>query len=168
MNKETLNLTSEDQLDVVARALASGFEVGQLIIFEGPLGAGKTTMVRALCRALGVPQEIGIRSPTFTLINEVDGGRLPVVHADFYRILDDPSALDELGFPELCVDSVAFVEWGGSIPEIAKYASAVFTLRFVQGTEEARSLEIEYVSDLAGTWEPLLLTARDSLSRRGI
>ena len=163
METQTLKLRSEHDLVAVARTLAPGFRVGQIVLLQGPLGAGKTTMVRALCRALGVPAEVGIRSPTFTLINEVDGGEVPIVHADFYRVMDDAEVLDELGFWELCERSLAFVEWGASLPQIADHASVVFTLNFVSRSDEFRTLGIDYLARDADTWEPLLNRARESL-----
>ncbi len=157
----TLQVGSEEELGRVARAFVPAFRARQIVLLEGPLGAGKTTLVRAFCRALGVPRDVGIRSPTFTLVNEIEGGTIPIVHADFYRILDDPDALSELGFAELCVDALAFVEWGAAIPEIAQHATVTFTLGFVDGQEGARTLEV--VSEPLEAWTELVANARDSL-----
>lgn len=76
----------------------------------GPLGAGKTTLVRAACRGAGV--EGKVRSPTFTLHNHHrPRGRRPIHHVDLYR-LDGPEALDDLGWEELLdAEGAVFVEW---------------------------------------------------------
>lgn len=137
--------------------------MGDLIVLDGPLGAGKTALVRAICRELGVPVEVGIRSPTFTLINEVDGGRLPVVHADFYRVLEDPEALSELGFLELCSDSVAFAEWGASLPELASHVTVTLSLDFVARAPHDRFLEVLIPDSSRERWVPLLSALADSL-----
>jgi tRNA threonylcarbamoyl adenosine modification protein YjeE len=89
---------------------------GVLVALTGPLGAGKTTLVRAACRGAGV--EGKVRSPTFTLHNHHrPPGRRPIHHVDLYR-LSGPEDLDDLGWDEL-VDArgVVFVEWAGRAGE---------------------------------------------------
>ena len=93
---------------------------GVLVALAGPLGAGKTTLVRAACRGAGVEGEV--RSPTFTLHNHHRPcGRRPIHHVDLYR-LEGPESLDDLGWDELVsAEGVVFVEWpdraGGRLPE---------------------------------------------------
>lgn len=94
----------------LARLVASVLEVGDLVVLEGELGAGKTFFVRALCRALGVPTTIPITSPTFGLVHEIEG-RLPIVHVDLYR-LGDPDEVHHLGLRERRDDALLLVEWG--------------------------------------------------------
>lgn len=85
---------------------------GLTVALFGPLGAGKTTLVRAACRGAGVEGEV--RSPTFTLHNHHrPRGRRPIHHVDLYR-LDGPGDLDDLGWDGLVdSDGVVFVEWAG-------------------------------------------------------
>lgn len=103
---------SPEQTARAAGALAGCLEPGDAVGLEGDLGAGKTLFVQALSRGLGVPDDTPVTSPTFTLINEYHGGRMPVYHADLYR-LERERELDELGLDELArrADGVVAVEW---------------------------------------------------------
>jgi tRNA threonylcarbamoyladenosine biosynthesis protein TsaE len=95
----------------LGRALARALQPGDAVILSGALGAGKTFLVRAVCRALGLGAGVRVVSPTFTLIRELD--TLPrVAHADLYR-LTRPEDAHELGLTELRErGSVLLVEWG--------------------------------------------------------
>ena len=92
---------------LISRALAPG----DLVVLEGDLGAGKTTLVRSIVRGLGVPASVPVTSPTFELVHELPG-RMPVVHADLYRLAPGDD-LEELGLlPRIGTDAVVLVEWG--------------------------------------------------------
>lgn len=81
-----------------------------LILLRGELGAGKTLLAQGLARGLGVPAEVAVHSPTYTLLNHY-AGRCPVYHFDLYR-LNGADELEELGFDEFAHgDGVALVEW---------------------------------------------------------
>lgn len=106
-----LQLGSRGATRRLGRALASVLELGDLVVLEGDLGAGKTFLVRSIARGLGVPTSVRITSPTFDLIHELPG-RLPIFHVDLYR-LDDPESVLDLGLQErVGRDVVALIEWG--------------------------------------------------------
>jgi tRNA threonylcarbamoyladenosine biosynthesis protein TsaE len=91
--------------------LGSLLRAGDLVVLEGDLGAGKTFLVRAVARTLGVPPEVAVTSPTFTLLHE-HATVPPLVHADLYR-LGDADELVELGLLDrIGRDAVVIVEWG--------------------------------------------------------
>ena len=80
-----------------------------MIAYTGDLGAGKTAFTRGLARGLGVTDRV--TSPTFTIVNEYEGGRLPLFHFDLYR-MDSPEELFDIGWEEyLARGGVCAVEW---------------------------------------------------------
>jgi len=100
---------SEDETRAVARALATELTAGAVLLLSGDLGAGKTAFVRGLAEGLGVDPG-DVTSPTFTLVHEYRGGRLPLVHVDLYRL--DRADLDDIGLDtELAEQGVTAVEW---------------------------------------------------------
>ena len=103
-----IHLADEAATARLGRQLAGSMQAGDVIALDGPLGAGKTTLVRALVAELG-GDPAAVASPTFTLLNRYEA-RLPVVHVDAYR-LQGPAALAGLGFDELAEDGIGIVEW---------------------------------------------------------
>src|SRR5512144_566714 len=102
---------SAAETEAFGERLAAELGPGDVVLISGELGAGKTTLIRGACRALGVDE--AVTSPTFT-IGHVYRGRIPVSHLDLYRLADlgqeDPALLDDYLTPE----SVAFIEWPGA------------------------------------------------------
>ncbi len=119
MNTLTLEIPTLAALPTAARQLATAIaESGQIIVaFEGDMGAGKTTLIRALCAELGVGDDVS--SPTFALVNEYRGGRgEPIYHFDFYRI-DSADEAARLGVAEY-FDSgyLCLVEWPSRVASL--------------------------------------------------
>ncbi|MCL2363887.1 MAG: tRNA (adenosine(37)-N6)-threonylcarbamoyltransferase complex ATPase subunit type 1 TsaE [Defluviitaleaceae bacterium] len=123
-----------------AQNFARELRAGDVIYLSGELGAGKTVFARGLCRGLGFAG--GVTSPTFTLVNVYEGGRLPVFHFDLYR-LGGAADLESIGYDEYFdAGGVCVVEW----PERAMKASAFFkwlvTLTTCAENENAREITI--------------------------
>jgi len=114
MNQEPQNVIPlPDKLATrrLARRLAPHLSAGDLVVLSGPLGSGKTFFTRALCRALGLPEERRVPSPTFTLVHE-HATEPPLAHADVYR-LKDAREVEQLGLDAQREDGfVVVVEWG--------------------------------------------------------
>ena len=105
---ETAETSSGAETEALGARLAERLRPGEVVIVAGEVGAGKTTLIRGACRALGV--EGPVTSPTFT-IGQRYAGRVPVSHLDLYRLDDlereDPALLDDY----VDASSIAFVEW---------------------------------------------------------
>ena len=103
---------SAAETEALGEQLAPGLDAGDVLLIEGDVGAGKTTLVRGICRGLGVTDRVS--SPTFTIGQVYRGGPVRVAHLDLYRIADtgseDPSLLDDYLGP----DTVALIEWPGA------------------------------------------------------
>ena len=102
----------EEETFALAKRVADTLKGGETVLLEGDLGAGKTTFTKGLAKALGVTEEV--TSPTFTILNIYNSGRLPLYHADMYRVTDEDETY-ELGLFEDAPDNAVFVvEWNKS------------------------------------------------------
>ena len=104
----TLSLPDPAATEALGARIAAGIGEGDLVALEGDLGAGKTTLARAILRALGVTG--AVPSPTFTLVQHYETARLPISHYDLYRI-QQADEIDELGLDEALANGAALVEW---------------------------------------------------------
>ena len=106
---------SPEETEALGAALAGGLSPGDVVAFTGDLGAGKTAFVRGLARGLGVPGRV--TSPTFTIVNEYEDGRLPLFHFDMYR-LSSADELFDIGWEDyLSRGGVCAVEWSENVEE---------------------------------------------------
>jgi tRNA threonylcarbamoyladenosine biosynthesis protein TsaE len=105
----TVFLADEAATQALGRALALVLRPRDAVCLTGPLGAGKSTLARALIRALTTPDE-EVPSPTFTLVQFYETAAFPLAHFDLYR-LTDPDEAHEIGLDEALDDGVALIEW---------------------------------------------------------
>ena len=160
----TLDLPDVAATGALGRALAAALAqplAGWMILLEGELGSGKTTLARALLRALG--HEGAVPSPTYTLVEpyELPGGR--IYHVDLYRIVDE-SELPYLGLEEFG-DGLCLVEWPQRAPALSRAADLRIRLACAGA---GRSATLERLSERADdAFEADLRRAFDAGSRSG-
>ena len=107
-------LADEAATRAAGAALARVLKPGDVVLLDGPLGAGKTTLVRGLLEALG--HHGAVPSPSFAIVQPYEEVRVPLWHVDLYRI-DHPSDIEELGLGSMLGDGVLVVEWPGHAGE---------------------------------------------------
>lgn len=137
---ETIETKSAAETEALGARVAARLKPGDVVVVSGEVGAGKTTLIRGACRALGVTAPV--TSPTFTIGRRYLGGRLPVSHLDLYRLegLDgeDPALLDDYLGP----DGVAFVEWPAAGAE--RLGRPALEIRLAHSEGDRRSVEVEW------------------------
>ena len=99
----------------IGQQLASALKAGDVVLLDGDLGAGKSELARGVARGLDI--QGAVPSPSFTILNAYDEGRIPLYHFDWYRI-EDPNEIYEMGMEEqLGGDGIALIEWSEKAEE---------------------------------------------------
>jgi tRNA threonylcarbamoyladenosine biosynthesis protein TsaE len=129
---------SEHDTRAIASALAPSLAPGAVLLLSGDLGAGKTAFVRGLAEGLGLDGG-EVSSPTFTLVHEYRGGRLPLIHVDLYRL--DRAELDDIGLdPDLAAQGVTAVEWA---ERLTRPLAGALTVKIFDRGSDCREIAIE-------------------------
>lgn len=133
----THKIANIDETYALASEIANELEGGEVILLEGDLGAGKTTFTKGLAKALGVNEEV--TSPTFTILNVYEDGRLKLNHLDMYRV-ESADELAELGIED-CFDdeSVTVIEWN----KFEHFDGKVIKISITSDGESARTFNVE-------------------------
>jgi len=137
--RTVFSLSEEETLDL-GRGVGRALKGGELLLLQGDLGYGKTVFARGVAAALGVlPDEV--TSPSFTLVHEYRGGRVPLFHIDLYRLDAPEEEVGTLGIEEIReAGGVVLVEWGERLPPFLKRGAT--TVRFHDVGEGSRRIEI--------------------------
>jgi len=137
---ERVESSSAAATEALGARVAARLAPGDVVVISGEVGAGKTTLIRGACRALGIEEPI--TSPTFTIGQRYGGGRLPISHLDLYRLQslegEDPALLDDYLGP----DGVAFVEWPAV--GVERLGRPALEIRLAHAGGEGRVVEIEW------------------------
>ena len=135
---------SPEETEAVGAALGKILQPGTILAYRGDLGAGKTAFTRGLARGLGYCEPV--TSPTYTIVNEYLGGRLPLFHFDMYRLASSDDLWD-IGWEDyLERGGVCAVEWSENVDDAME--NAVYITIHKTG-EASRRIEIEGGIDLA-------------------
>jgi tRNA threonylcarbamoyladenosine biosynthesis protein TsaE len=133
-----LTTSSEAATVTAGRDFARTLEPGAIVLLSGDLGAGKTAFVRGMAEGLGIPPS-EVSSPTFTLVQEYRGGRLPLYHVDLYRL--KAIEVEDLGLDELTLEGgVTAIEWPDRLPRPLPGSA---TVRIDHGEGDERRISIE-------------------------
>lgn len=135
---DTIISNSPEQTFALGRDYAVRLRAGDVVALDGDLGAGKTQFIKGLAAGLG---HVGqVTSPTFTLVHEYTGGRLPLFHFDFYRLESADEAL-RIGLDDyLGAGGVIAIEWAGKFPAVLP--KETHWLRFRSGDGDERTIEL--------------------------
>jgi tRNA threonylcarbamoyladenosine biosynthesis protein TsaE len=140
MAAERIESHAATATEALGARVAERLVPGDVVVVSGEVGAGKTTLIRGACRALGIEEPI--TSPTFTIGQRYSGGRLPVSHLDLYRLQsledEDPALIDDYLGP----DGVAFVEWPAI--GVERLGRPALEIRLEHGGGESRTIEIDW------------------------
>ena len=135
---------SPEETEALGEALGKVLQAGTVIAYKGDLGAGKTAFTRGLARGLGF-QEL-VTSPTYTIVNEYLGGRLPLFHFDMYR-LESSDDLFDIGWEDyLERGGVCAVEWSENVEDAMENAMVITIDKL---GDETRRITIEGGENLA-------------------
>ena len=136
---------SEKETFELGKRIANAVNPGTVILFYGDLGAGKTVMTKGIAAGLGITEMI--TSPTFTIMQEYEGGRMPLYHLDVYRI-EDPDEMEEVGLNEYIYgNGLTVIEWAEQIEDILPDDAIKITIERNVENPEDRDIRIE--GDLA-------------------
>lgn len=135
---------SPEETEALGQRLAQCLKGGEIIAYEGDLGAGKTAFTRGLALGLGITERV--TSPTYTIVNEYEGGRLPLFHFDMYRLADS-EALFDIGWEDyLLRGGVCAVEWSENVSDAMEEP---ITVRIEKLSEDSRKITVEGVEEIA-------------------
>ena len=134
---------SERETEALGRALVERLSPGAVVAFTGDLGAGKTAFVRGMAKGLDIPQRV--TSPTFTIVNEYEGGRLPLFHFDLYR-LGSSDELFDIGWEDfLRRGGICAVEWSENVADALEPDTVFIDIRRGE-TPDSRVITIKGVA----------------------
>ena len=135
------SLKPEDTYEL-GKKLGEQAKAGDIVCLNGDLGVGKTIFTQGFAKGLGIDEPVN--SPTFTIVQQYDNGRLPLYHFDVYRI-GDISEMDEVGYEDCFFgEGVSLIEWSGMIEELLpEHVTTVTIEKEIQKGFDYRKITVE-------------------------
>ena len=166
MHLEILSKSSQVTTDL-GKKFSKILQSGDIIIFSGELGGGKTTFISGLADGLGIKENLS--SPSFTIIKEYDAGKLKLVHIDFYR-LDGVDEFDNIGLDDHIYDdsAVLCIEWGEKIRQYIKKDYLNISFNYITADEESINKRIIRFNSSSNYWDNKLNILKKILTREDI
>ena len=166
MHLEILSKSSQVTTDL-GKKFSKILQGGDIIIFFGELGGGKTTFISGLADGLGIKENLS--SPSFTIINEYDAGKLKLIHIDFYR-LDGVDEFDNIGLDDHIYDdsAVLCIEWGEKIRQYIKKDYLNISFNYITADEESINKRIIRFDSSNSYWDKKLNILKKILAREDI
>ena len=147
----TFILHGEEETLELGAKISPLMQQGTVMLLDGPLGAGKTTLVRGLAYGMGLSRDYDIVSPTFTLLN-IYPTRVPLYHADFYRLSDNDIA--DMDIIEQAINGVLVVEWH---KKYDFYGDSAWRINITYQGSEARIVNLVAPKEMSDKIEALLI-----------
>lgn len=143
----TLRISDEPEMVQIAARVGAVLKAGDVLLLEGPVGAGKSFFARALIQSLQLHPE-DVPSPTFTLVQTYDTEAGEIWHADLYR-LSSPDEAAELGLIDALDDAVCLIEWPDRLGPLTPDHAVTLLFHYDPSSETARALDIHGTSQTA-------------------
>lgn len=133
-----ITISTPEAMLELGKSIGCRLQAGDLLVLNGPLGAGKTLLTQGIGDALGIT---GITSPTF-VISKIHKGKIPLIHVDAYRLIQSENpifSLDDLDLDSEREDAITVIEWGG---ELAARLSEERLEIFIDRTNDVREVSV--------------------------
>ncbi|WP_299517546.1 tRNA (adenosine(37)-N6)-threonylcarbamoyltransferase complex ATPase subunit type 1 TsaE [Mucilaginibacter sp.] len=137
----TLTASSLSELPAIASQILTYAGNERIFLFHGDMGAGKTTLIKSLCEALGVAGSV--TSPTFAIVNEYAGTNAKIYHFDFYRLKNQTEALDMGAEEYFYSGNYCFIEWAEKIPDMLPHHYISISIEVLN--DEKRKISVEKI-----------------------
>ena len=166
MHLEILSKSSQATIDL-GKKFSKILRGGDIIIFSGELGGGKTTFISGLADGLGIRENLS--SPSFTILNQYNAGKLKLVHIDFYR-LDGIDEFDNIGLDDHVYDdsAVLCIEWGEKIKQYIKKDYLTISFNYIIEDEDSMNRRIIRFSSSNNYWNKKLKILKKIMAREDI
>lgn len=135
---------SEKDLGEIAHKISKMFKLGDLVILDGELGTGKTTLIKHICKHLGINPD-RVKSPSFSIHNVYEGRKILINHYDLYRI-DSSDDIAYLNIQENMQDSLTFIEWGCRFMDyLADLCRVIIRISYIPQKQGSRKVSISII-----------------------